>query len=184
LSNNAESQALLGVPAELPKVLRIWTTGEVDVLRFFPIARHLRHDFWRSNGSSSALPLNIDEQHDPLFAPDLKYDVPASQMLQLENITAFSNGWLYHGHTLLKDSFVQGSQIGVMRRLKGLGRRYLLPVKSLQRIPAGVWITDNWSGNYFHWLTDAIPRLHLAKEQGQNLHLILPSSLETTPFIE
>ncbi|WP_037088585.1 glycosyltransferase family 61 protein [Neorhizobium vignae] len=127
------------------------------------------------------LPRNFEEKDAGLFEPNLRYDVPASRIWQLENITARANGWLYQGHSLLKDSFAGSRQISAMRRLKAVATRHRLPTK---RISKGVWITDNWSSNYFHWLTDAIPRLHLAKEQDHDLHLILPFSFQFVPFVE
>jgi capsular polysaccharide biosynthesis protein len=128
-----------------------------------------------------ALPRNFEEKDAGLFSSNLSYTVPASRILQLENITARADGWLYQGHTLLKESFVGDRQLSVMRRLKSLGKLYRLPV---ERISKGAWITDNWSSNYFHWLTDAMPRLHLAREQDPDLQLILPFSFQFVPFVE
>lgn len=126
------------------------------------------------------LPLNLAEEDGDLFAPNLTYGVPQSEIFQLDNITALSNGWLYRNHILLKDSFAAPRDFSRTRRLKALMKRYRLPN---QRVPKAVWITDTWSGNYFHWLTDAIPRLSLAKAHDPDLHLILPASYRSVPFV-
>ena len=38
----------------------------------------------------------------------------------------------------------------------------------------GLWMTDQWSRNYFHWLTDALPRLLLAQKHGIESPPVIP----------
>jgi capsular polysaccharide biosynthesis protein len=59
--------------------------------------------------------------------------------------------------------------------------RLLTPAQTLDK---GIWITDEWSAEYYHWLNDALPRLisvtHLADE---SFRVVLPAFYEDRPYI-
>jgi capsular polysaccharide biosynthesis protein len=52
------------------------------------------------------------------------------------------------------------------------------------KINKGVWIIDNWSYEYFHWLTDALPRLIVAEEYIENHEILLPSKFRKSPYVD
>ena len=35
---------------------------------------------------------------------------------------------------------------------------YCIP-KSWRKIPKAIWVTDEWSANYFHWMAECMPRI-------------------------
>jgi len=45
------------------------------------------------------------------------------------------------------------------------------------------WITDIWSNGYFHWMTDAIPRLLTIQDKLKNSTLLLPGNYRSLKFI-
>jgi hypothetical protein len=45
------------------------------------------------------------------------------------------------------------------------------------------WITDAVSTNYFHWFTDALPRLHLICTLFKNCNILLPKEYENFGFV-
>jgi len=47
----------------------------------------------------------------------------------------------------------------------------------------GLWITDQWSRNYFHWVTDALPRLLIARESGDESPVVVPGRYQSAPHI-
>lgn len=47
----------------------------------------------------------------------------------------------------------------------------------------GLWITDQWSRNYFHWLTDALPRLLVARQSGDTSPIVIPERFASTGHI-
>ncbi|UHS58226.1 MULTISPECIES: glycosyltransferase family 61 protein [Agrobacterium] len=143
----------------------------------FDSALSLAKDITALTSATVALrthPVNLDAADRYLFEPALRKELEPSQLLELENITTLANGWIYQRLTLVKDSFVVTRQPSISRQLRMLPKRAFAGL-SAERIDKGVWITDNWSRNYYHWLTDAIPRLHLAKQRDPEIHLILPS---------
>lgn len=126
-------------------------------------------------------PLNMKASDRYLFEPACKHEIAPSQLVQLDDITALSNGWLYQRFTLLKDSFVDVRQPSKSRQIKAIPKRLTAGLLA-EKIEQGVWITDNWSRNYFHWLTDAIPRLYLAKQHEPNVDLVLPSLYRSVSY--
>ncbi len=58
---------------------------------------------------------------------------------------------------------------------------YLLPGK---RIDRAIWITDEWSAEYYHWLSDALPRL-IAMENMKASHVVLlPKRYREKSYVE
>ena len=49
---------------------------------------------------------------------------------------------------------------------------------------SALWIHDNWSGGYFHWLTEIIPKLIAWRKANYNhLPVLLPEQFRNLPFI-
>ena len=46
------------------------------------------------------------------------------------------------------------------------------------------WVTDDWSYGYFHWLSDALPRLFAIREHLGELVLLLPHRYEGLEFVQ
>lgn len=53
-----------------------------------------------------------------------------------------------------------------------------------EKISSAVWITDRRSKEYFHWFTDALPRLIAAKDFIKLHTLILPEYYQNIPYIK
>lgn len=52
------------------------------------------------------------------------------------------------------------------------------------QIPKGIWITQNWTWMYFHWITDALPRLIAVEDLHEGFPVLLPESYRSIPFVE
>jgi capsular polysaccharide biosynthesis protein len=52
------------------------------------------------------------------------------------------------------------------------------------KIESAIWISDEWSIDYFHWLTDALPRMIVTEELIVRDTVILPDSFQTKPYIQ
>jgi hypothetical protein len=47
-----------------------------------------------------------------------------------------------------------------------------------------IWATDLWSGNYYHWLCESLPRLYKLKLHVPSAIAIIPYSFKNIPFIK
>lgn len=63
---------------------------------------------------------------------------------------------------------------------------WITAIKSLRGfgfINKSVWIIDNWSGGYFHWFADALPRLIASFELLSNHVVLIPKEFQQFGFI-
>lgn len=58
--------------------------------------------------------------------------------------------------------------------------QYLLPFQKLKK---GAWVIDEWSHEYFHWITDALTRMLVLEERNGNIPVILPGRFQDIPYI-
>lgn len=123
------------------------------------------------------------ENHNKIFFDEFaKTRIPESTYLAIEDVTALGNGYLFQGAKLLKNSFVPGRYPSRWKQIEIVGTRILLDSR-LKSIDEGVWITDGWSGNYYHWLTDALPRLLALSKLITLPPLLLPERFAQIGFI-
>lgn len=66
-----------------------------------------------------------------------------------------------------------------------LGKRILnCAVKKWRTLDHGIWVKDEWSANYFHWMTDCLPRIWTGLEKGVSDQVILHQSYRMLPFVQ
>lgn len=135
--------------------------------------------------SRRRLPLNFDERNRQLFNHELERTIPETRFLALDNVRISSSGMLFRGTHILPESFAFPSNINLWRRrslLKFFATNYLQRrTRSIERDV--LWITDDWSNGYFHWLTDALSRLYLMRGRLNDFLLLLPADYATREFV-
>ena len=133
------------------------------------------------------LPINFNQADLALFEHELKREIPATTLLHLEEININSDGILFRGSRILPESFVTPKFWGPKAKLKffvRLFRHILFRHIDIDRINSDVfWITDNWSQPYFHWMTDALPRLFTIREKITRATLLLPGAYQRVDYI-
>ncbi len=135
--------------------------------------------------SQRRLPVNFDQNHLALFSHELERRIPESRFLALENVRVSSEGILFSGAHMLPESFAFPANLKLWRRrslFKFFASNYL--IRRTRTIADDVlWITDDWSNGYFHWLTDALSRLYVMRERLSEFLLLLPSDYATPDFV-
>jgi hypothetical protein len=135
--------------------------------------------------SRRRLPVNFREEDRPLFAHELERTLPAARLLELRDVWASSDGYLFKGRKILPESFAFPSLQERWKKrslLKFFANNYLLRKRRrLQRDAA--WIVDDWSGGYFHWIADALTRLYVIRERLPELTLLLPHQYQSLDFV-
>jgi capsular polysaccharide biosynthesis protein len=134
------------------------------------------------------LPANFDRADLPLFAHELARELPPTRLLELRDVGVSPDGTLFKGWRILPESF---SSPVIMRHFLGRRRsvlkflatnRMLRPRRRLAG--ARLWVTDDWSYGYFHWLADALPRLYAARDLAARTTLLLPAGFERMDFVQ
>ena len=142
----------------------------------------------REGGRSARRPpVNLREGDAALFAHELEREIPPTRLLELSDVSVTPEGMLFKGAAILPESF---SSPVIMRRFLGRRRsvvKFFATNRALRRrrLVKGprLWITDDWSGGYFHWLADALPRLYAAREAARETVLLLPHGYDRLEFV-
>ena len=134
--------------------------------------------------SRRSLPVNLDAAELWLFEHELEYRIPPPRVITLRGVRVNFEGWIFRGSRILPESYVGGIEHGTrMRtRLSFLFHNYV----RRQRVDVdgpSVLCVNAWSGNYFHWMTEALPRLSLVLDRMPPCRLLLPGRYQNVDFV-
>ena len=136
--------------------------------------------------STRPLPVNFEPGDGWLFEHELQRTLPESRLIEMRGVRISPDGILFKAGRILPESFAFPSHLEGWtrpRRLRFLIGNYLL--RRATRIDSdAVWVVDNWSTGYFHWLADALPRLFLVRQHLKDWTLLLPYTARALPFVE
>lgn len=121
-----------------------------------------------------------------MFEHELEKTIPATVLLSLKNVSVNSDGIIFRGSKVLPVSFPSPRFMNTwdspQARLKFLIRNSLF--KNHRKIEQDAfWFTDIWSREYFHWMTDALPRLFTVREKIENAVLLLPGAYQAIDYV-
>jgi capsular polysaccharide biosynthesis protein len=127
-------------------------------------------------------PVNLLPEHHELFAHEYERRFETCYVTVLDRITVLHLTWLQLSYRRLVNRYRPGYGtrrhiLGQLRDLAGFAQ----PGRVLDEV---IWASDDWTGNYFHWFTDVLPKLQAWREaQLPNLPLLLPSHLQHRGFV-
>jgi capsular polysaccharide biosynthesis protein len=132
------------------------------------------------------LPVNFNQDHRALFEGELERAIPATQLLRFRDVLASTEGLLFKGARILRESFAFPYHLDEWRLrsvVKFLGTNYAFRRRrEIDR--EALWITDYWSTGYFHWLTDVLTRLFAVRDRVRELLLVLPGKYEACEHVQ
>jgi capsular polysaccharide biosynthesis protein len=135
--------------------------------------------------SRRKLPVNLDQDDLSLFSAELERVIPPTRLLRLRDVSVSAEGVLFQKGRMLPESFAFPHTRASWKRrsvVKFFLNNYL--VRPRRRFaPASVWVTDDWSAGYFHWLADVLPRLFTMKDQLGDLVLLLPDACKELKYV-
>lgn len=124
-------------------------------------------------------PINLHKDDLHLFETTLATPIPETTLSRLENISILKDTFFSLRHFTY---YTQHSHINKVSGTSLLKRafRFLKPASTVQR---AIWVMHEWSTEYFHWFTDALPRLIATGDWQKNTPVILPESYANKPYI-
>ena len=131
-------------------------------------------------------PVNLDPRDGHLFASASCYELPDARVQVLNDVELHGRGRIRHQNQYLSEGFAAPQHFESWLKQRSHWRagfeNLVSPVRRFDR-PA-IWITDNWSCGYFHWMCDALPRLELALEvfPAGELTLMLPNKFHRAKY--
>ncbi len=125
-------------------------------------------------------PVNLLETDVLLFEHEFSKEINATRIIEFTNAN------------ILKDTIFSFKDFKYYKSLchvfkipkTKLFKKPLLFLLPYHKIESGVWITDEWSPEYFHWLTDVLSRLIAVEEFSGKHRLILPSSFKKRSYVK
>ena len=128
------------------------------------------------------LPENFDKKHLCYFEPNLKINVPEPGWKRFsKKILLLSNGILITRLNIEKESLLYDT------RLKDIGGTVALLKMIVKSVAMGqistikddgryITIVNEWSNNFFHWFTEAVPKLYCFLHIDEKPIILLPSN--------
>jgi len=128
-------------------------------------------------------PKNIKKEDLPLFQQEFTKEIRDSHVLKLSKVFLLNDNIVEVKNKINYKEYTQISKLPLKLKLKRLLRWFLINTSKKRTIENGVWIIDNWSNEYFHWLTDALPRLIASESVDSNVPILLPESFKSVNYI-
>lgn len=136
--------------------------------------------------SRRRLPVNFNQENLGLFSHELERVIPETRLLELKDVRVSADGILFRRHRLLPESFAFPANLQQWKRrslLKFLITNHV--VRRSRSVEQDVlWVTDDWSAGYFHWLTDALTRLYVMRDRLDEFVLLLPWRYQSLDFVQ
>ena len=137
--------------------------------------------------STRSLPKNFNQQDYKIFSNSLQRELPEIYINSYDDIYISSKGYLFSGYKSLALNFASPQHLYSTKALKAkiksyVSRTFLFPRKTIDE---AYWFIDIWSSSYFHWISDALPRLHtLTKHKDNDIKVLLPSFYQNLEYVQ
>lgn len=129
------------------------------------------------------LPFNLTKRYKSLFYP-AKFDLHQTNVLRLQNLDVTNDGLCFQKGKLIKGC-VQSYEhkIPIFER-SGFIQLRKNQTQELSSNYQHLFIHHPWSSNYYHWFTEAIPRIWKVKSELDSLVLVIPEHLMNLTFVK
>lgn len=134
-----------------------------------------RIELYPTQEVTHAWPVNLKRQDQEFFSNAQHYSVLASWLIYLHDVSLYYDGTVFHGLNLYTETQTVPHQPSHNWR----GLLYMHLRLRCQRLPDDrqyIMIHDGFSGTYYHWMIDALPRLLQIRDQLGDSVLLLPNT--------
>lgn len=126
-------------------------------------------------------PVNLEEKDHWLFCHEYDIDIAATSIVILKR--ALTNEQLHFSENIKEHSVAAHNSVFFKTSSTGFFKKIMSGRLKFFATPHAL-ITDSWSGGYFHWVADCLPRLQVLSNAGAVAPLLLPTFLKTFPFVQ
>ena len=146
--------------------------------------------------SNRKTPINLREEDWAYFEHESQKQIPATFLQKEKKVFAGTcdEGVLFKNLQPLNISFPSSSftknfpsKSAILKAkffLKFVWKCCFRSFGSAKHLKHAIWITDTWSGSYFHWMMDALPRLLAYQLNHHNeATLLLPENLSQMSYV-
>lgn len=123
-------------------------------------------------------PENFSEKDRRLFEEDFQIEIRGNHVMTFENGIVFQQ-FLFYNWKLQKD-YCFSRKIPFKKEIKAYVKNLLYAKRTISE---GIWVLDQWSVGYYHWLVDALPRIITAETINCQYPLIIPKHFKSIDFV-
>lgn len=97
-------------------------------------------------------------------------------MAEFEDVKITSEGILFQNGLIMSESFARAENFRRWKR-KRRNKKYeqSLKLRTFRKVDSAVWVTDDWSKGYFHWLADVLPKVVIAAGHLKDSRIFMPA---------
>src|ERR1041385_121503 len=138
---------------------------------------------------SVAMPLNVEGEERLLFEPYRTYSLSGLQVKYPNEVFVTHSGLCADQHGLMKESHHDypekyaefQNELAYYFKISDSDPTQLVELDDDNMY---LLIHHPWSGNYWHWMTEAILRVWMVRHQSRDMVLVLPEKFRSTGFVE
>jgi len=140
---------------------------------------------YRESLAVRRLPFNIKDTDLHLFQHEVTRSIPATHLGSLRKCNISSKNVIFRGLQVAPESFPHPSHVELWNSPKAKLKLFISKINSIRKrkITEAFIVTDTWSEGYFHWMTDALPRLLTIKELLRQSTLLLPAHYRSKEYV-
>jgi capsular polysaccharide biosynthesis protein len=125
-------------------------------------------------------PKNFDPKDEHLFKRYWKTVEPECHLWVIKAPLLIKGSIFYPQRFKFFDAYTHYNQVSIMGKMM---RIFYWLTRKKKRLGKSIWIHDNFSGNYFHWFAECLPRF-IFSEHFQDGHVvILPKNMNKFSFV-
>lgn len=129
--------------------------------------------------SQRSLPQNIKEIDFKLFEKEFSREIFSSKKVKIKMAVVMGDTiWDWTSFRFL-DHLTHATPLSTRAKIKRATQLFRLG----RFVPKAIWICDNWSHNFFHWMTESLPRLIALNGEFKKWPILLPSYLKQFEFV-
>lgn len=123
-------------------------------------------------------PANLKSTDLKLFAHEFEKEIPESHINIVKNVFIINQSLISLRKFSLFSSYTYFYHPGYIKILKDFLRSTIRSFRGITYIDQGIWITDNKSAVYFHWLCDALGKYYLIPDKQSSKTVLLPEKYD------
>lgn len=134
--------------------------------------------------SNRTYPENLDKKDNYLFNHEYSKNFKGDHYLIFNKITVVNEFILSIKYWNLVTNYMYFYKPTYYKIIKDIYKNLTQNPKSSMNISTGIWITDNKSSVYFHWLCDALTRYLIIPKEYKNFPVLIPEKYNIPWIVE
>lgn len=140
------------------------------------------HLLSRGHLSCRVAPENLRAEDRYLFEHEFQKQIPETHLLRLSHAVVVGNDICTFPFKLYRKYTTLVGQTAALKEKSKILTKFLL--RKTRHVDKAVWIINDWTSGFFHWITEALPRLEACKDYMNGHAVLLPMSYSGIRFVQ